>query len=473
MSVQSTEKPVKLGKNKKRKSINTFVLLFCVMVAMAILTYILPAGHYARHVVKGLNVVIPNTYKTVARTPVGFLGLFSSIPQGMEEAAPIAFYVIIIGGMINVMNATGALNALLTVTARRFSKQGLWFIALLMLLFSLGGSLLGMAEESLMYLPVVIPFALAMGYDLFTGVAIVLLGMAIGFTTAIMNAFTIGIAQSVAQLPLFSGIWLRLILYVIVYIAAVAFVYRHAKKVKENPSLGIWGDRRYESVAQLEGEDVKLEVRHKWVLLCFVLAIATLVVGVIKFNFSFEQYGGVFILLSIVIAFIGQMSTEDYLKNFMQGSANILPAALIIGLSRGAVVVLTNGNILDTILYHAATALETVPSSLSAAGMFLFQATLHILVPSGSGQAMLTMPIMVPLADLLHVTRQTACLIFTLADGIGNTILPTSGYFMAALSLSGLAYGAWAKKTWHFIVGQYVVAIIVVVLANMVHYGPF
>lgn len=456
---------------KKKKGINTFVLLFAVLLVMAILSYILPAGQYDRQEVNGRNIVVEGTYHLVDRTPVNVLDLFTSIHQGLVEAAPIVFYIIIIGGMINVMNATGALNALLSTTAEKLSKKRLAFIAILMLIFALGGSFIGMAEESLMYLPIIIPFALALGFDAFTGCAIVLLGMSIGFTTAVMNPFTVGIAQGIAELPMFSGLPLRIGLFVVLYISAVMFVYHHANKVIKDPSLGIWGDRRYEGVAVIE--KIEFTGRHKLILAVFVLAIIALIIGVIKYGFYMGEYSGVFIIAAIIFAILGKMSSNEFIEKFMEGAQNILSGALICGLARGIVVVLTNGNIIDTILNGAATILEQTSSSVCAAGMFVVQALIHLLVPSGSGQAMLTMPIMIPLADLLDVTRQTACLIFTLADGIGNTILPTSGYFMAALAVAGLSWGQWAKKMWTFVVGEYIVAIIVVVIANMMGYGPF
>lgn len=458
-------------KKKEKAGINAFVLLFGVLVLMAILSYILPAGQFERHLVDGRNVVINGTYATMPRTPISFFGLFTAIPEGLVQASSIVFYIIIIGGMINVMNATGSISALMGATSKKFEKNGFLFIAVLMLIFSLSGSFVGMAEESLMYLPIVIPFALAMGFDAFTGCAIVLLGMSIGFTTAVMNPFTVGIAQHIAELPLFSGMELRIGLFVAIYVAAVAFVYNHAKKVKKDPSLGIWGDRKYEVVAK--AEQVKLETRHKIILGAFAIAILVLIVGVIQFNFGMGEYSAVFIILSIVIAIIAKMPSNEYINNFLLGGSNILAGALIVGLARGIVVVLTNGHIIDTILFNAATLLQHVPVAMVTVGMFIVQALIHILVPSGSGQAMLTMPIMVPLADLLHVTRQTAVLIFTLADGIGNTILPTSGYFMAALAVSGIGWGKWAKKMLPFVVGEYVIAMIVVTVANMMGYGPF
>ncbi|WP_288221813.1 YfcC family protein [uncultured Clostridium sp.] len=459
-------------KVKEKKSINAFILLFSVLAVMAVLSYIIPAGQYARELVDGRSIIVPNSYETIARTPVGFLDIFSAIHEGMVEAAPIVFYVIIIGGMISVMNSTGSLDALLASTSKKLAKKRLLFISVLVLLFSLGGTLIGMGEESLIYIPIVVPFALAMGYDLLTGTAIVMLGMCAGFTTAVMNPFTVGVAQGIAELPMFSGMTLRIVLYIALYIAVVAFVYNHGEKVRKNPSLGVWDENNIYT-KQLNNESVKLETKHKLILLSFVIGMIILVFGVIKYNWGMSEYSGIFILISIAMALIWKMSPDDYIKYFLKGAENILPGALIIGVARGIVVVLTNGNIIDTILYYSASLLQHLPSSLSVVGMFIVQGAIHLLVPSGSGQAMLTMPIMIPLSDLLNVTRQTTCLIFTLADGIGNTWIPTSGILMAVLAMNKIPYRKWIKTLLPLLIGQYVVSLIVSVIANMMNYGPF
>lgn len=465
---------LKIKKTKEKKSINPFVLLFSVLVVMAIFSYIIPAGEYTRNLVDGRNVVVPNSFQTISRTPIGFLDIFSAVHDGMVESAPIIFYVIIIGGMISVMNSTGSLDALLASTSKKLAKKRLLFISVLVLLFSLGGTLIGMGEESLIYIPIVVPFALAMGYDVLTGVAIVMLGMCAGFTTAIINPFTIGIAQGIAELPMFSGMGLRIALYIILYIAVVAFLYRHGEKVRKDPSIGVWDIHNiYTKSNDKEDSNVKLETKHKLILLSFVLGMIILVFGVMKFNFGMSEYSGLFILMSIAMALIWRMSPETYIKHFLNGTCDILPGALIIGVARGIVVVLTNGNIIDTILYYSSTLLQHLPTSLSVIGMFIVQGAIHLLVPSGSGQAMLTMPIMIPLADLLNVTRQTACLIFTLADGLGNTWIPTSGILMAVLAMSKIPYSKWIKFLLPLLIGQYIFAIAITVLANMLGYGPF
>jgi len=473
MSKETNDKTTNLKKPKEIKGVNVFVLLFCVLVVAAGLSYILPAGEYSRAIINGRDVVVPNTYKLVTSTPVGFFGIFSSIHQGLVDAGPIIFYVLIIGGMFEVMNETGTLHAMLSSLSKKLANKGLLFVAALMFIFSVGGSLIGMAEENLIYIPLVIPLALALGYDVITGTAIVLMGAGIGFTTAVMNPFTVGIAQSIAKLPMFSGIGVRLFLYVIMYVTAVTFVYRYAQKVKKDPSLGCFGDGKYLVETNAEAPEIKLERKHKFILFAFLCNFSILTFGVMKLGWGMEEMSALFIILAIVIALIARLSSNQLVDAFMKGAANILTGALVIGLARAIVVVLTNGKLIDTILFNASGVLHLLPASLSSAGMFVIQALIHVIVPSGSGQAALTMPIMVPLADLLHVTRQTAVLVFSLADGIGNTIFPTSGYFMAGLAIAGVPWQKWAKVMIKLVVLQYTIALVAVILANMFHYGPF
>lgn len=468
-----SEKEIKIKKEKK--AINPFILLFCVLVFMAILSYILPAGQYERAVAEnGRTMVVPGTYASIDRTPVGPLKVFAAIHEGMVQGAPIIFYVLLIGGTIGVMTHTGAMNAMLTAVSKKLANNRFWFVAIMVLLFSLGGSFIGMAEEALIYAPIVVPIALALGYDVFTGVAIVMVGMGVGFTTAVMNPFTVGIAQGVAELPLFSGLWLRLVLYAVTYVAFVIFIYLHGEKVRKNPEIGVWGDKDYHLASQQATEiEVAFETRHKLTLATFVIGLVVIVFGVMKLGWYLGEYAAVFVIMGVIMAVVNKLTPDDFIKIYLDGARDILGGALIIGLARAIVVVLTMGNIIDTILYEAAVVLEQLPATLSVAGMFVVQALIHILVPSGSGQAMLTMPIMTPLADILGVTRQTAVLVFTLADGVGNTWIPTLGILMAILSMMKIPYSKWIKNLLPFVIAQYIVYITVCVVANHMGYGPF
>lgn len=436
------------------------------------MTYIVPAGEYSRADVDGRSVVVPNTYKHVDSAGLGLMDFVGSFHKGMVEAADIIFFVLIIGGAFGIIVSTGAIEAFILSVSRRLGDKEKWLIPIMMLFFALGGSLIGMAEETLVYIPILISLALSLGFDVLTGTAIVLVGASIGFTTAVMNPFTVGVAQGLAKLPLFSGIGLRIILFVIMYIVGVWFVYRHASRVKKDPSKGFFGDGKYSKVDPTK-TDIVFTGRHKAILICFLLNFVVIALGVIKFGWFMTEISGMFILLSIIVGFIARLHPNKFVEKFMAGSAGLISGALIIGVAKAVVVVLTDGRIIDTILHSASSVLDSIPGPLSAVGIYVFQAIIHFIVPSGSGQAALTMPIMAPLADLVGVTRQTAVLSFSMADGIGNIIFPTSGYFMAGLALAGIPWSRWTKWIFPLIAIQYTIGLIAIIVAHAIHYGPF
>ncbi|MED4584250.1 C4-dicarboxylate ABC transporter permease [Brevibacillus choshinensis] len=458
---------------RRKRGINVFVLLFGVLLIATILTHVVPAGEYARVEVDGRSVVDPQSFQQREASPVTFFQLFSAIHTGLVDAGEIIFFVLIIGGTFGVLTATGAVDAFIRSLSRKLGNKEKWLIPIMMLFFAFAGAFTGMAEETLAYIPILVPLAVSLGFDVITGTAIVLVGASIGFTTAIMNPFTVGIAQGIAQLPIFSGIGYRIGLFVIMYLVSVGFIYRYAMKVKKNRSLGFYG----EGAATIETTDTAqaqpLSRTHKLVLICFLLNFVALIYGVLEFKWYITEISALFVILAIIITLISRMSPDQLIESFMKGAAGMLTGALIIGLSRATLVVLGEGHIIDTLLYHASGLLDEIPPVLSAAGMYILQFLIHFVVPSGSGQAALTMPIMAPLADLVGVTRQTAVLSFSLADGIGNIIFPTSGYFMAGLALAGIPWIRWAKWILPLILTQFGIGLVAVILANLMHYGPF
>ncbi|MDN3018900.1 C4-dicarboxylate ABC transporter permease [Paenibacillus sp. BSR1-1] len=458
---------------KKQRKINVFALLLGILLIATILTYLVPAGEYTRVEVDGRTVIDPGTFKWKDATPVGPFEMIKAVHTGMVEAANIVFFVLIIGGFFGVLSATGTVDVLITTMARKLSKREKLLIPIMMLFFAAGGSLMGMAEETLAYIPLLIPLALALGFDTLTGTAMVLLGASAGFTTAVMNPFTVGIAQGIAELPMFSGIGYRLVLFVIVYLVSVIFVYRYAMKVKKNPSIGFYGNYSKESASELLNSTAKLTTKHKLILTAFLLNYVVLAFGVIKYQWYITEIAALFVALTVVIGLIGRLSVDKMVSSFTSGSAALIGGALVIGLSRATLVVLNQGSIVDSMLFGISEAIKDVPAYLSVIGMYNFQALIHFILASGSGHAMLTMPIMTPLADLLNISRQTAVLSFSFADGIGNIIFPTAGTLMAGLAIAGIPWTKWAKWVLPLILIQYVIGLAAVVIAYLTGYGPF
>ncbi|MDW7614352.1 C4-dicarboxylate ABC transporter permease [Peribacillus simplex] len=471
---QIEEKVVSLGTSgKKERKINVFVLLLCILAIATLFTYILPAGEYARIEADGQTTVDANSFKWIESAPVGLFDMIKAIHTGMVEAGNIIFFLLIIGGFFGVLRATGTVDVLIGTMARKLAKREKLLIPVVMLFFAVGGSLMGMAEETLAYLPLIIPLALALGFDTITGTAIVIVGVMSGFTTAVMNPFTVGLAQGIAELPMFSGMGFRLILFVIVYLVSVLYIYRYAMKVKKNPSIGIYGKYTKEEAKNLLQSGAKLTARHKFILVAFLINYIVLAFGVIKFQWYMTEIAALFIVLTIVIGIIGKLSADHIVNSFTNGSAALLGGALIIGVSRAILVVLNEGHIVDPMLHQVAESIQHIPAFLSVAGMYSFQSLIHFILASGTGHAMLTMPIMVPLADLLDITRQTAVLSFSFADGIGNMIFPTATTLMAGLAIAGISWTKWAKWILPLVLIQYLIGLVAVIIAHFIGYGPF
>src|SRR5690606_13052107 len=274
------------------------------------------------------------------------------------------------------------------------NKAGL-LIPILMLFFAAAGTLMGMAEETLVYIGILVPLAIALRFDAITGFAIVSLGASVGFSAAVMNPFTVGVAQGIAELPTFSGIGLRLALLATMYITAVWYVWRYAKKVRNNPSIGFYGSHDSNTKVEIDST-YKMQTHHKFVLIVFLINFIVLIFGVLNYGWYITEIAGLFLLFGILIGFIGKLSPSEVADSFIEGAKLLVPGALVIGFAQAILVIFQSGMLMDTILYYASGVLENLPAALSAIGMFIFQLFFNFLIPSGSGQAALTMPIMAP-----------------------------------------------------------------------------
>lgn len=460
---------------KKFKVPHVYVLLLSMILICVALTYIIPAGQYQMTTLPdGREIVDASSFENVKNTPVSLMGFLSSVPRGMVESAMIIFFIFIVGGSFNVLQDTGAIEAGLGRLTKILNGKETIIIPVIMIVFSLGGAIIGMAEETLPFIPIMVSLAVAMGFDSITGTAMVLCGAGAGFAGAFMNPFTVGVAQGIAGLPLFSGMVFRAAMYGVLLVLTIGFVFRYAKKVKKDPTLS----SMYE--IDLARED-KLDLsnlhefgkREKLILLVFLASIGILIFGVVKYHWYMNEISALFLGMAIVVSIISKMGLNGFANSLAEGMAAIAAGALIVGFARGILVVMTDGNIIHPILNSAATFLGQLPSAITAVGMYIFQCLLNFIVPSGSGQAAVSIPIMAPLADLVDVTRQTACVAFQLGDGISNIFTPTSGYFMAGLALAKIPWTTWAKWILPLILAQYLIGGVFVVIAQMINLGPF
>ncbi|WP_422659760.1 YfcC family protein [Paenibacillus sp. EC2-1] len=457
---------------KKPKSFNVFVLIFCLIVLSAILTYIVPAGQFDRTEVDGRSVIQADSFQYVDTEPLGLLDIFSSVHTGMVNGASTIFFVLIIGGTFGVFAATGALDAFIAMISRKMANREKLLIPILMLFFAVAGSLMGMSDEIIVYIAILVPLTIALGFDAMTGFAMVTIGASIGFTSAVMNPFTVGIAQGIAELPTFSGMGFRIVIFIVMYIAAATYVYRYASKVKKDPSIGIYGKFKRGEVKAGANTDQKMTRSHKLVLIAFLVSYIVLIFGVTKYGWYITEIAGLFFLFAIIMGVLGKLSPSSIADNFIAGAKDLLGGAMIIGFAQAILVIFNSAGLMDTLLYHASNLLGNVPGTLSAVGMFFLQLILNFFVPSGSGQAALTMPLMAPLSDMIGVTRQTAVLAYQFGDGISKALFPT-GNIIAALAVGGISYGKWVKWFLPFFIIQFIIAIVALIIAQLIQYGPF
>ena len=453
---------------------HVYILLLILILIFSILSYIVPANVYDYHDVvvnpdtgATRSVVDPDTYHAVEQTPVSLLQFLTAVPRGMQESAQIIFFIIIVGGAMTVLQETKAIEAGMGRMIKAMKDKTLLLIPIIMFLFSLCGSVFGMAEETIPFIPIFVSLMIAAGFDSITGVAVVLCGASAGFAGAFINPFTIQVAQGIAELPLLSGMSFRIVMYICMVILSVTMVMRYAVKVRKNPQISVMHDfdKTREDVADLDALPA-FGGREKLILVVFLATIILLVYGVIKMGWYMDEIAALFLGMSMIVAAISGLGFNGYANALSKGMADIAGGALVVGFARGILVVMTDGNILYTILHGAASLLNGLPAMVSAAGMYVFQCLLNFIVPSGSGQAAVSMPIMAPLADLVGVTRQTACIAFQLGDGISNIFTPTSGYFMAGLALAKVPWSKWAKWFLPILGLQYLLGLIFVLVAQ-------
>lgn len=455
---------------KKRFAVpHVYVLLLAIILICSLLTYIIPAGQYQMIEKDGREIVDAESFEYVESTPVSLMQFLTAVPRGMQESAQIIFFIFIVGGAMAIVNETKAIEAGMGRLIKALKNKSILIIPVVIVLFGLCASVFGMSEEMIPFVPIFVSLALAMGFDSLTGAGIVLLAAGAGFAGAFMNPFTVQVAQGIADLELLSGMWYRIIMFVVMMAIPSIMLIRYALKVRKNPQIS----PMYEFDLTRE-EKVDLDelppfgTRQKIILVVFVISIALLIYGVIQYGWYMDEIAALFLMMSFIVAAIGGLGFNQYANVLGKGMADVCVGALVVGFARGILVVMTDGNILHTILHAAANFLGELPSMVSAIGMYIFQCLLNYLVPSGSGQAAVAMPIMAPLSDLVGVTRQTACVAFQLGDGISNVFTPTSGFFMAALAMVKIPWAKWAKWVLPIIGMEYLAGGILVAIAQII-----
>ena len=475
---------------------SAYTILFALIVIMAIATWIIPAGTYD---LDKEGAPIPGTYHEVKSNPQRILVDSVTAPinglYGIENAdgninyyntgtlfgaIDVALFIIIIGGFLGVTMTTGAIQAGIGRLVTRLRGRERLMIPILMTVFALGGTTYGMAEESLAFYVLVITVMIAAGYDALTGAAVVLLGCGIGTLGSTVNPFATGIASGFADIPISDGLVSRLIILIVGLAIGIFFVLRYADRVKRDPATSMVYDMKADNEARFQVQDEEegggvgiLTGRHKVILTVFGLAFVVMMYGVIPWQdlgiglptlwWWFPEMTASFLVFAVVIGLIGRMRESELTESFVAGARDQLGVALIIGIARGITVVMNNGQITDTVLHWAETALGDVGKAAFSVVMFMLFLPLSFLIPSSSGLATVAMPIMAPLASFVEVPASLVVTAYQSANGLMNLFIPTSAVVMGGLAIARVPYGRYLRWVWPLL--GLLAALIIIVLA--------
>ena len=455
----------------KLKVPHTLVLLYGMILLAYVLTMFLPAGQFESEVnAHGHEVVVPGTYAVIADTePLPIWSVFTVIPRGLESAQGIIFFVFIIGGALAVIRATGALDAALSKILKRFGGQPALLILMGMLAFAVGSSTIGMAEEYIPLVAILISLCVGMRMDTVAAVGIMVVGYGIGYGTAVMNPFTVLVAQEVAGVTPVSGIGYRLAIFLPFFVVGYLHVLRYSRKIRSDPSLSLVADVP-EAQPPASPETGPMSTRQQLVLLATLVALVVVVWGIKVHQWYFVELGGIFFALALVCGLIYRMKLDDIAINFISGAGELIGTALLIGFARAIEITLSDGQVLHTIVNGLSQPLMAVGPELSAMGMLFIQSILNFFIPSGSGQAYVTMPIMAPISDIVGVSRQVAVLAYQMGDGFMNMIVPTNAVLMGILGICGIPYGRWFRFIWPLMLQLLVLGSITMVVAVLIGY---
>ncbi len=521
---------------KKRKIPHTYVIVFFIIVFSAVLTWFVPGGEFQRQakVVNGVEreIIVNNSFEYTQNNPQTWQ-IFSALFHGFVNTSNIIVFILLIGGAFWIMNESKAIDvgifSFLKFTKKLETNRFIRFlgvdniiITLIMIMFSVFGAVFGMSEETIAFIIIFVPLAISMGYDSIVGVSMCFVAAGLGFAGALLNPFTIGIAQGLADIPLFSGIEYRMFMWFIINITGIAYVLRYANKVKKNPrsSFVYENDEYWRKRGESDQSSVKyytplsawviysvilialviysvilpsselkvgnsstvlpiipvltgiyavtsfvslLKSVHFFVLNLLLYTILFLIVGVMGYDWYVMEIATIFLAMGIASGIAMNNSANTIVNLFLNGVKDIMSAAVIVGLAGGIIVILQDGNIIDTLLYYISKSMNDFGRIASVSMMYLFQTILNIVIPSGSGKAALTMPMMSQFSDLIGVSRQATVVAFQLGDGFTNMITPTSGVLIGVLGVARIPYEKWVKWISPFILILVILGLILLI----------
>ena len=423
----------------------TYTIIFAMILLSALLTWFVPGGEY----VKGEEGTL--AYRDVESVPQLF-GVFTALYHGFVKQSGIIIFILIVGGSFWLLNSTGAISVGIGRFIRSVGRYHKVVLVAITLLFSLAGAIFGMSEETIPFVGIVVPLVVSMGYDAFLGMLIVYVAANVGFSSAFLNPFTVGIAQEMAELPLFSGMEYRLFCWAILTLLLILFVLFYAKSVYKAPQAA--------AEQQPFAAPQPMSAAQKIILIILFATIVLLVVGVTLWGWYMAEISGLFLAMGIVSGIVAGYDSGRISSEMIAGAKDILSSALVVGLASGIIVILQEGRIIDSILNSLQAALNNAGGEWSLSAMYGIQALINTIIPSATAKAAITIPIMAPFSDMVGVSRQAMVLAFQFGDGFTNMITPTSGVLIASLSMARITYSEWVRKIWRPVLALMVIGLL-------------
>ena len=457
---------------KTLKVPHTLVLLLGMMFVAYLATWIVPQGFFDTiKTENGRLAVVPGTYQVAAEshylTPWDFL---TAIPRAFAAAQDVIFFVLIVGGVLAIARATGTVDALIGRLLEKHGDKPQKLIFAVVFFFAMASSAIGTAGEYIPFVLILVALCKAMRLDAMTAVGMIVAGYGIGYGVSAFNPFTVLIAQQIAEVPVYSGLWLRLAIFVPFVLIGFHHVWTYTKQVQADPSRSLMAGIPCPLEGKEQHDYPKLNGRHQLVLISFLITLVIAVWGIATKGWYLYELGGLFVAWGLVISVIGKLDANTAANKFIEGTSDLVTTAILIGVARGIALILDDGKILHSLVYGMSLPLSYVSAEISAVGMLVIQTLLNTFIPSGSGQAMVTMPILIPVADLVGMSRQLMISAFQIGDGLTNLIVPTSGGTLAMIALGRVSYEQWLNAIMPFMLLVYVLSWIALFIGQLIGY---
>lgn len=469
---------------KQFKVPHVYAIIFALMVIFAVLTWIVPSGSYQRQEVNGREVTVAGTYEQSEKTYIdeetgdevdlrqGVFDVLQAPTRGIQEAIEVVAFILIVGGSFQVISKTGAITSGMGRVVRRFKNKDILIIPIAMVLFALGGTSFGMAEETLPFFAIFMPIMMAMGFDSMTAFMVVFVGARTGYIASTINPFNVLIAQGILGIQGNPQLWLRMIAWVVLTSVAITWVVLYARRVKKNPESSITFEddiaKKVEFAADESALDAEFTGRQKGVLAVFIAGMCLIIWGLVTQGWYMNEISAVFLAMGLLAGVIAGFSQDVIAQEFVAGIADFAFSAIVVGLARGILVIASDGMIIDTILNALATGLGGIPAVLFTTLLYAVENLLAILVPSSSGLAALTAPIFGPLTELMGLNPEAAVWALSMGSATMSLICPTSAILVAGLGVCKIKLGQWWKTVWKFFLVVSLINIVFVAISGLI-----